>query len=520
MSIKNRITVTNKNNLYRPLSWAAVCGSLLLAVPGVADSAPEREPKVLIIGVDGLRPDALEQAATPNIDRLIASGAYTSSARILRDYRENDTVSGASWSSILTGVWANKHGVHDNSFEGKNFPAYPHFFERVKAAKPDAQTVSLVSWEEIDKHIVSGADVRHVERLPAGDLVDFAVSAGDAGIDTRDGKWHHLVGLRREGVVSIFVDGRHLGSIEDRSGDFDLTGEFYMLGRDGRLDTGVFSGETEQVRIWNRALSPNEIAAVAGAGSPAARGWREPVEINLRGMVADLRGAIDKSQVPLSPEIAGITQGDWSLEAWVRSTNKGRNIVIGNHLRGRNSLNLELYSNNRVRIYMNPRWSRIDHEDVMDGNMAAAAAAVLRDQNPTAMFVYFHQTDLTGHTLGFSPEVPRYMNAVENVDRHIGRVVEALASRPTYEKEDWLVIVCTDHGGLGTRHGDGHDDPEIFTVPMILNGTSVKPGKIEEQVYLVDVVPTVLAHLGIEVDSGWGLDGRSLANEPLTSAGR
>ena len=70
--------------------------------------------KVLIIGIDGLRTDALQQANTPNLDALIASGFYT-----YESWHEGITVSGPSWSTIMCGVEFPKHGVTSNSYHKK-----------------------------------------------------------------------------------------------------------------------------------------------------------------------------------------------------------------------------------------------------------------------------------------------------------------------------------------------------------------------------------------------------------------
>ena len=50
--------------------------------------------KVLIIGIDGCRPDALEVANTPNLDMLIANGTFTYDAM-----NEDVTYSGPGWSA-------------------------------------------------------------------------------------------------------------------------------------------------------------------------------------------------------------------------------------------------------------------------------------------------------------------------------------------------------------------------------------------------------------------------------------
>ena len=119
--------------------------------------------RVLVIGIDGVRPDALQIADTPAIDELITAGAFTNNTKILGNrYRDNETISGPGWSSFLTGVWADKHGVNDNTFRGENYDEYPHFFAYLKQAFPKAVTGSFVDWEPIDTFILRDADVREV----------------------------------------------------------------------------------------------------------------------------------------------------------------------------------------------------------------------------------------------------------------------------------------------------------------------------------------------------------------------
>ena len=132
--------------------------SLAVSLPSLG--AEPALKKVLYIGIDGTRFDAIEKAATPQLDALVKDGIYSSHCLILGErYQKNDTISGPGWSSILCGVWADKHGVHDNTFAGAKYAEFPHLFARLKEVRPDARTVSLVTWEPIHKLIVSKADV-------------------------------------------------------------------------------------------------------------------------------------------------------------------------------------------------------------------------------------------------------------------------------------------------------------------------------------------------------------------------
>ncbi len=105
-----------------------------------------RQKKVLVLGLDGVRPDALLAARTPVIDRLIEAGAHSLVAQT-----GAVPLSGPGWSSALCGVWADKHGVVDNSYEGKRFDQYPTFLARMQRA--GLTVAALVGWDRIQEHL-------------------------------------------------------------------------------------------------------------------------------------------------------------------------------------------------------------------------------------------------------------------------------------------------------------------------------------------------------------------------------
>jgi len=117
--------------------------------------------RVLIIGIDGLRPDAMIAANTPNIDALINQGVVTHNAYAggdLGSATQQPTISGPGWGSITIGVWTDKHKIVDNGFAAyKKTVAtnHPHFFQRIKAAKPNSYLSSIVSWGAIEDYLVS-----------------------------------------------------------------------------------------------------------------------------------------------------------------------------------------------------------------------------------------------------------------------------------------------------------------------------------------------------------------------------
>lgn len=121
----------------RPWRLTWIAAALALA----ACEAPTPAPKVLLIGLDGVRVDQLRAANTPHIDSLIAAGAFTGSARTARP-----TVSGPSWSSMLTGVWPDKHGVLGNEFSDNRYGEFPDFLTRLEQADSSLGTYAVIDW--------------------------------------------------------------------------------------------------------------------------------------------------------------------------------------------------------------------------------------------------------------------------------------------------------------------------------------------------------------------------------------
>ncbi len=107
-------------SLIRPITLA-----LLLPLAALAAAAPSPQPNILFILCDDLRPAALgaygsPHVKTPQIDRLAAEGV-----RFANMFCTTSLCS-PSRASILTGLYAHKHGVRDNFTElPTNLPHWP-----------------------------------------------------------------------------------------------------------------------------------------------------------------------------------------------------------------------------------------------------------------------------------------------------------------------------------------------------------------------------------------------------------
>ena len=258
--------------------------------------------KVLIIGIDGCKPDALLKAETPNIDKLWKNGSYSFSATT-----DRLTISGPCWSSMLTGVWHEKHNVTTNKYLKPNIKKYPHFFKRVKQFNPDLRTYSIVNWK------------------PVNDILE--------------------------------------------RGDADFVQTF----------------ETDEEVV------------------------KKTVE-------------------------------------------------------------------------------------------------VFNSDKPDVIFVQLDEVDIAGHTYSFDTINEEYLKAISGADKMVGRIVDAMRGSGNYEKENWLIILSTDHGGSGNNHGE--NIKEHKTIFYIVSGKRANQGLIKQDVYVTDVSITALHHMGIPIMAEWDIDGR------------
>jgi predicted AlkP superfamily pyrophosphatase or phosphodiesterase len=96
--------------------------SLCLGVSAQTTRPIPQIRKVVIISVDGLRPDLALRANTPNIHALMDIGSFTLWARTTAE-----SVTLPSHTSMLTGVTPVKHGIQWNSDLPLKHPVYPMF---------------------------------------------------------------------------------------------------------------------------------------------------------------------------------------------------------------------------------------------------------------------------------------------------------------------------------------------------------------------------------------------------------
>jgi predicted AlkP superfamily pyrophosphatase or phosphodiesterase len=120
--------------------------------------------QVILFVIDGLRPDALQQAPTPYIDHLVTQGSYTWQAQSV-----TPSISLPCHTSLFFAVPPSRHAVLSNVWT-RSQPPIPSLIEVVHQA--NLGTASFYTWEELRDLASPGTlDFAYYHRLgdPGGD---------------------------------------------------------------------------------------------------------------------------------------------------------------------------------------------------------------------------------------------------------------------------------------------------------------------------------------------------------------
>lgn len=101
-----------------------------------------------------------------------------------------------------------------------------------------------------------------VSTLPSGKVHAFAAGRQAAWGQSLSSGWHHVAAVKAAGRLALFVDGRRVAqSRAFAAADYQLDGAAPL--RLGSGPTGRLNGRLADVRIYQRALSAAEVAALA-----------------------------------------------------------------------------------------------------------------------------------------------------------------------------------------------------------------------------------------------------------------
>ncbi len=122
-----------------------------------------------------------------------------------------------------------------------------------------------------------------------------------------------------------------------------------------------------------------------------------------------------------------------------------------------------------------------------------------RDDAPDAFLVFDDAPDHAAHSSGFYPYGALYLKDSKECMERLEKLLGAIKARPMFKDEDWLIVICSDHGGYGKKHG--MSGGQASTVPLLFCSKSMPAGRISGCPCNLSIVPTVLAHFGLEAEA-------------------
>ncbi|MGC9309693.1 MAG: LamG domain-containing protein [Candidatus Nanoarchaeia archaeon] len=87
-----------------------------------------------------------------------------------------------------------------------------------------------------------------------------------SSIDVADGEWHHIL-AKYNGEPEIYIDGQEVSLGDELSGGSALYTNKLYIGKINVLNDYYFKGHIDELALWNRSLSPQEIQEVYKKGA-------------------------------------------------------------------------------------------------------------------------------------------------------------------------------------------------------------------------------------------------------------
>jgi len=144
-----------------------------------------------------------------------------------------------------------------------------------------------------------------------------------------------------------------------------------------------------------------------------------------------------------------------------------------------------------------PHDRNADYMRRIDEKVTEEACRTITGQGPDLSWIYWEYTDDMGHRYGDSPQ---FYNAVKLMDAQVGKVLNAIADRKKRYKEDWLLVLTTDHG-RSEKDGRGHGGQSTRqrTTWMASNYPHFNKYAQFDQPAIVDILPSIANFMGMAI---------------------
>jgi hypothetical protein len=118
--------------------------------------------------------------------------------------------------------------------------------------------------------------------LTAANQLRFYLSTGSSGTNliatdktiTDTTYWHHIAMIWDGSYMRVYLDGSQSSIVTPMAGTLTNTAKNFAIGKLGEWGSGNFNGLIDEVRVYNRALSPSEITSLYEWAPGPVGDWR------------------------------------------------------------------------------------------------------------------------------------------------------------------------------------------------------------------------------------------------------
>src|SRR5699024_5050369 len=101
------------------------------------------------------------------------------------------------------------------------------------------------------------------------------------------------------------------------------------------------------------------------------------------------------------------------------------------------------------------------------------------------------------HNYGYGGDA--WYQALAKADERVGQIVQALEEEDLMDTT--LLIITTDHRGIGTNHGG--NTPEETNIFCLAKGASIEPGTTLENIRNMDIAAVIARALRLDIPEHW-----------------
>jgi hypothetical protein len=205
----------------------------------------------------------------------------TSAADASTNSNTGTLTNGPSWTTGRIGSAVDFDGTNDYisypntiAFDSNDFAIAAWVMRDGTGGGPD--TTNLIFSQRIDSVGDGNPDVglylntSHQAAFYIRDNVGSGLSVTNTAA-TSTGIWYHAVGVKTAAEIRLYVDGTLVGTAaHSLSGDFDAGATLRFIGKEvyGGADRSFMNGKIDEVRVYNRALSADDVAQIYRLTTP------------------------------------------------------------------------------------------------------------------------------------------------------------------------------------------------------------------------------------------------------------